>query len=310
MVQADGADIGVSLFIVVLGQAIPGTPVDPHGFTVEKRKTVVRNVVFVLKQVTKVHLGRRAKAQAESWSESLAGYFDMISVDDIGVVGHSVQTKSHIGAERLIDVRGAAEVRAATGASRAIVETLELGSLADLVDDSAGGAATEVDRCGSLEHFDVLNIEGVAEISPLIADAIQVHVVARAEAAQGEAVPLRATSFTGGNTDAGNVTHRVPQARRRLFVHDFSWHNGDGLGNVLDRLRQTLQPQVRHDIRTLFLGDCYLGQCEFLLLLLFGCFWFRRETVGCQSERKGHGSANPLAGGEGNLVKDLIPTSF
>ena len=116
MVQADGADIGVSFFIVVLGQAIPGIPVNSHRFAIEKRKTVVRNVVFVLKQVTEVHLGRRAKAQAESWSETLAGCFDMISVDNIGVVGHGVQTKSHRRAERLIDVRGAAEIRAAAGA--------------------------------------------------------------------------------------------------------------------------------------------------------------------------------------------------
>ena len=42
---------------------------------------------------------------------------------------------------------------------------------------------------GPFERFDVLNIEGVAGIGPLIADAIQVHVVARAEAPQGEAVP-------------------------------------------------------------------------------------------------------------------------
>ena len=218
--------------------------------------------------------------------------------------------KSHRGGERLIDVGGAAEVRAAAAAGRPIVEALELGSLADLVDDPAGGAATEVNGRGSLEHFDVLNIKGVAEIGPLIADAIQVHVVARAEAAQGEAVPLRATSFTGGDTDAGNVAHRVAQARRRLFVHDFSWHNGDGLGNVLHRLRQTLQPQVRHDIRILLLGDCYLGQREFFLLLLFRWFGFRSETVGCQSERKGHGSADTLTGGEGDLVEDLVPPSF
>src|SRR4029434_3166747 len=99
MVQADGADIRVSFFIVVLGQAIPGTSVDPHGFTVEKRKTVVRNIVLVLKQVTEVHLGRRAKAQAESWSEALAGYLDMISVDDIGVGGHGGPTQSHRVAE-------------------------------------------------------------------------------------------------------------------------------------------------------------------------------------------------------------------
>src|SRR5262245_49921135 len=239
----------------------------------------------------------------------------MIAVNDIGIVSHRVHPQSHRRREWLIDVRGAAEVRAATGASRAIVETLELGSLADLVDYAAGGAPSEVDRCGSLEHFDVLNIEGVAEIGPLIADAIQVHVVARAKAAQGEAVPLRATSFTGGDTDAGNVAHRVAQACRCLFVHDFSWHDGDGLGNILDRLRQTLQSQFRHDIRTLLLGDCHLGQREFLLLLLFRWFWFRRlwfrsETVGCQSECKGHGSADTLTGGEGNLVEDFVPPSF
>ena len=218
MVQADGADISVSLFVVVFGQAIPGIPVDPHGFAVEKRKTVVRNVVLVLKKVTEGHLGRRAKAEGEGWSEALAGYFDMISVDDIGVLGHGVYPQSDRGREWLVDVRGAAEVRAAAGAGRPIVEALETGSLADLVDDAAGGAPSEVDRCGSLEHFDVFDIEGVAEIGPLIADAIQVHVVARAEAAQGEAVPLRAASFTGGDTDAGNIAHRIAQARRRLFV--------------------------------------------------------------------------------------------
>ena len=74
----------------------------------------------------------------------------MIAIDDIGVVGHGVQTKSHRRAERLIDVRGAAEVRAAAGAGRPIVEALELGSLADLVDDPAGGTATEVNGRGSL----------------------------------------------------------------------------------------------------------------------------------------------------------------
>ena len=168
---------------------------------------------------------------------------------------------------------------------------------------------------GPFEHFDALNIEGVAEIGPLIADAVQVHVVASVEAAQGEVVALSAASFTGRDTDAGDIAYRIPQGRRRLFVHDFSWHNGDGLGNVLHRLGQTLQPQVRHDIRILFLGDCYLGQREFFLLLLFRWFgfrrlWFRRETVGCQSERKGHGSADTLTGGKSDLVEDFIPPSF
>src|SRR5262245_12921977 len=133
----------------------------------------------------------------------------MIAVNDIGIVSHRVHPQSHRRREWLVDVRGAAEVRSAAGTGRPVVETLKLGSLADLVDDPAGGAATEVDGRGSLEHFDVLNIEGVAEIGPLIADTIQVNVVARAEAAQGEAVPLRSTSFTGGNTDAGNIAHRV-----------------------------------------------------------------------------------------------------
>src|SRR5262245_60557526 len=315
MVQADGANIRVSFFIVVLGQAIPRTAVNPHRFTVEKGKTVVRNIVLVLEKITEVHLSRRAKTQGESWSDSLAAHFDMIAIYDIGSLHHGVQAQSDRGGERLVDIGGAAEESAAAGAQGPVVEALELGSLADLVDDPAGGAATEVYGRGSLEHFDVLNIEGVAEIGPLIAHAIQIHVVARAEAAQGEAVPLRTTGFTGGDTDAGNIAHRVAQARRRLFVHDFSWHNGDGLGDVLHRLRQTLQPQVRHDIRTILLGDCYLRQREFLLLLLFHRFWFRRlwfrsETVGCQSKRKGHGSPDPFTGSEGNLVEDFVPPSF
>ena len=86
-----------------------------------------------------------------------------------------------------------------------------MGSLADLVDDAAGGAATEVDGSGSLENFDGLDIEGVAEIGPLIADTVDVHVVARVEAAQGEAVSLRAAGFACGDTDAGDIAQRVAQ---------------------------------------------------------------------------------------------------
>ena len=78
----------------------------------------------------------------------------------------------------------------------------------------------------------------------------------------------------------------------------------------MDRLGQTLQSQVRHDIRILLLGDCYWGQREFFLLLLFRWFWFRRETIGCQSERKGHGSADTLTGGKSDLVEDFVPPSF
>src|SRR5262245_315813 len=48
VVEADSANIGHSPVIVVIGQAIPGIPGDPDRFPVEKRKTVVRNVVFVL----------------------------------------------------------------------------------------------------------------------------------------------------------------------------------------------------------------------------------------------------------------------
>src|SRR5262249_31879363 len=144
MVQADGANVRVSFFIVVLGQAIPRTAVNPHGFTVEKGKTVVRNIVFVLEKITEVHLSRRAKTQGESWGDSLPAHFDMVAIDNIGVVGQGVQTKSHRRAERLIYVRGATEVRAAAGAGRPVVEALEWGSLVALVDDPAGGAATEV----------------------------------------------------------------------------------------------------------------------------------------------------------------------
>ena len=47
------------------------------------------------------------------------GCFDMIAVDDIGSLGHGVQTQEPIvGPKRLIDIRGAAEVRAAAAVER------------------------------------------------------------------------------------------------------------------------------------------------------------------------------------------------
>ena len=206
MVQADSADVGVCLFIVVLGQAIPGIPVDPHGFAIEKRKTVVRNVVFVLEKIIEVHLGRCAEPDGERRSDALPAHFDVVAIDDIGSVGHGVQTKSHRRTERLIDVRGAAEVSAAAGAEGPCVVGLELGSLADLVDDPAGGTATEVNGRGSLEHFNALDIEGVAEIGPLIAHAVQIYVVPSVEAAQGEIVALRAAAFPRRDTDAAYIS--------------------------------------------------------------------------------------------------------
>ena len=83
---------------------------------------------------------------------------------------------------------------------------LELGSLADLVDDPAGGTATEVNGRGSLEHFNVLDIEGVAEIGPLIAHAVQIYVVPSVEAAQGEIVALSAATFPRRDTDAAYIS--------------------------------------------------------------------------------------------------------
>src|SRR5262249_38219389 len=223
MVQTNGGNIRVSFFIVVLGQAIPRTAVNPHGFTVEKGKTVVRNIVLVLEKITEVHLSRRAKAQAESWSEALTGYFDMITVDDIGMVSHCVHPQSDRGRQWLVDVRSAAKVRAASGTGRSVVEALETRRFADLVDDDAGGTATKINGSGTLEHFDAFDVKSVPKISALIANAIKIHVVARIKAAQGEAVALRSTGFTGGYADAGNIAHRVAQARCLLLVHDLSW---------------------------------------------------------------------------------------
>src|SRR5262249_22447102 len=92
--------------------------------------------------------------------------------------------------------------------------------------------------------------------------------VARAETAQGEAVPLRATGFTRGNTDAGNIAQRIPQGIRLLLIHDLSWDDGDRLGNVLNRLGQTLQSEVGNDVGTLLFGDCHLGHAD--LSFFFG----------------------------------------
>src|SRR5215831_17834034 len=150
MVQADGANVRVSFFIVVLGQAIPRTAVNPHGFTVEKGKTVVRNIVLVLEKITEVHLSRRAKTQGESWSDSLAAHFDMIAIYDIGSLHHGVQAQSDRGGERLVNIRGATKECAAAGAKSPVVARLQLRKLADLIDDAAGGAPTEVYGRGSL----------------------------------------------------------------------------------------------------------------------------------------------------------------
>ena len=82
-----------------------------------------------------------------------------------------------------------------------------LGRLADPVDDAAG-AATAVEHCRRpLEHFDPLGVAKVAGVLHVVAKAVQIEVVAGAEAADVD--PVEAGVSAG--VDAGDAGQGLAQ---------------------------------------------------------------------------------------------------
>src|SRR5262249_8311279 len=111
----------------------------------------------------------------------------------------------------------------------------DLGDLAFLVHDAAGGSAAESDGSGALDHVNTFVVKGVSEIAAEVAHSVEENVVARAEAADGEVVSLRA-ALAGRQADAGYVAQGIAQRVGALFLHDLLADYVDGLRRVLQKL--------------------------------------------------------------------------
>ena len=126
-------------------------------------------------------------------------------------------------------------VRSVPKAACTLDELVSARDLALLVDDAAGGAATELHAGGAFEDLDLVIVEAVAVVAAEVADAVKEDVVAGGEAADGEVVPL-GPGFAGGDGDAGTLRTRVLQGAVLLGLEDKGWDDGDGLRGVEEGL--------------------------------------------------------------------------
>ena len=148
----------------------------------------------------------------------------------------------------LMSIVDALVVRVAD-ADRAVVGGAELRGLGDLIDRAAGGPAAGDAGRGALGDFDLFEVERIARVAAEVAHAVDEHVGARAEAADGHLVAGRHAAFTGLERDARDVAQHVAQRHRALLLHDGARDHGDGLRDVAQRLGVFGRGDVRHTAR-------------------------------------------------------------
>jgi hypothetical protein len=149
-------------------------------------------------------------------------------------------------ADRLIHVGRGAHVVGAAAAERDRVRGVHVGRLAHLVDRAASGAASGERRRRPLRHLHLLQVEGIASVTAEVAHAVDEHIGARAEPADGQIVAGRHAAFTCLHGDADHVPQHVAERRRRLLLDDVAANHVDRLRHLTQRLGELRRRQPRH----------------------------------------------------------------
>ena len=102
----------------------------------------------------------------------------------------------------------------------------------DAVDQSAGTAAAEDHRVGTLHHLDAIDVVEVTEILDVVAHAIDEEVRRGTVAAQHRRVAI---ALALCDADARDIARHLPDISHSLIVDQFPRDDGDGLGHVHER---------------------------------------------------------------------------
>ena len=235
--RAQGGDVVLGAQIISVAEAVVVVPGDRSGLIEEPGNPVVGDIVRLLIQIAERHARRRSHPEGERGRHAVAAVERHVAAGDSAFRPHHIHAEGGAfaqGGERHIDVRGGA-----AGSIRTAIEGAGEGSqqgrhLGRLIDDAAGGSASEGGRRGSLNHVDFLQVEGIAVVAAEIAHAIDIEIVARAEAANRQIVALRA-AFAGRDADAGHVAQRVAQRGGVLLRHDLLADDVHGLRHIAER---------------------------------------------------------------------------
>ncbi|MCY1284878.1 hypothetical protein D9M70_337970 [compost metagenome] len=203
------------------------------------RHAVVRQVVVGLVEGAQGQAGGVVEAQAQGGRDTPALAVDLVAAGHVVLVGHQVYTEGAIAAhafQRLVRIQGQAMVVVGAEAATQRGEGAVHGLLADDVDAATGGAGAAEHRVRALDDLDLLDVEGVGTAGlGAVAQAVDLDVVVRGEAADVDAVTGTAAALAGVEGDAGDVGQHLAQAQGLLLLDHFLGHHGDGLRGVQQR---------------------------------------------------------------------------
>ncbi|MCY1285093.1 hypothetical protein D9M70_340180 [compost metagenome] len=203
------------------------------------RHAVVRQVVVGLVEGAQGQAGGLVEAQAQGGRNAPALAVDLVTAGYVVLVGHQVHAERTVRAhafQRLVGVQGQAVVVVGAEAATQGGEGVVMGLLADDVDAAACGAGAAEHRVRALDDLDLLDVEGVGTAGlGAVAQAVDLDVVVRGEAADVDAVTGTAAALAGVEGDAGDVGQHLAQAQGLLLLDDFLGNHGDGLRGIQQR---------------------------------------------------------------------------
>ena len=183
----------------------------------------------------------------------------------VELLHHGVQAEGRVFASLEVEVARGAVVLAGAVGVRGFVLVDQQGRLVDLVDHAAGRTLAEQHGGRALEHFDAVQVEGVALDQRGVLHAVHIDIarLAQREAAQAHVFFTRFARLEG---HARGVAQHLAEVVHVAVVHLLFGEHRHGLGDVLDVL--------------VALADRGLFEQQGVLALHFGGFFHRHGGQG------------------------------
>ncbi|MNG94615.1 hypothetical protein D3C79_536280 [compost metagenome] len=295
VVQARAQRLRLVVDEIALSVAVGGVAADIGRAAIDAGDAAIRGTVvaavFVLHQPVEV----RGQLPAHGRGEQLAAAVDAVAEAVVVLVAHvQAQADGVAGVGTEVGIQ-AAQVFAA-GLRLDARTAAVLRRLAHPVDDTALAATAIKHRCRPLEHFDPLDVMQVADVLAVVANAVQVEVVAGLEAADAHAVK----AGVGAAADVGDATECLAQVIAAVVQDVAGLHRVDGLGHIAGRRSGAgCSVDLRYPRIIAFAiclgGDRDLGQCG----------GGSSDQARAEQQRQAQGQRRKAAGGKHGGYPDI-----
>ncbi len=232
-------------------------------------------------EVIKPQHGIGAKAISDRRRDAPAFARDILASGLVGIMDHGVQPHGDamLAGEDLIQIGRGPEEIVAADAALDLGETAKLGFPLHQIDAAADIAATGNRRAGTLGNLDILDIEGIAEEQADIPQAVDEHIIACGETADGDGVrAARRVALARIQRDAGDIAQAVAQAAAALFHQQGVVDHGHSARQVQQRQLDRIVRNLLHAVRTADDVDFLYGPARLFVALNGGvrCILGRR----------------------------------